>query len=72
VRQQSEFKNAEGNDTHVETRYLEYRAVDGLQYPHHQRFKIVIPGLEIELKMKVKEVKHNERFEDSIFSKPSA
>lgn len=72
VRQQSEFKNAEGNDTRVEIRYLEYQAVDGLQYPHVQRFKIVIPGLEIELKMKVKEVKHNEKLEDSIFRKPSA
>jgi len=72
VRQQSEFKNAEGNDTRVEIRYSEYRAVDGLQYPYLQRFKIVIPGLEIELGMKVKEVKHNEKFEDSIFSKPSA
>jgi zinc protease len=72
VREQSEFKDAEGNDTRVEIRYSEYRAVDGLQYPHLQRFKIGLPGLEIELRMKVKEVKHNEQFEDSIFSKPSA
>ena len=72
VRQQSEFKNAEGNDARVEIRYSEYRAVDGLQYPHLQRIKIVAAGQEIEFGMKVKEVKHNEKFEDSIFSKPSA
>ena len=72
VRQQSEFKNAEGNDTRVEIRYSEYRAVDGLQYPHLQRIRIFAAGREIEFGMKVKEVKHNEKFEDSIFSKPSA
>lgn len=72
VRRQSEFKNAEGNDARVEIRYSEYRAVDGLQYPHVQHFKISPAGQEIELGMKVKEVKHNEKFEDSIFSKPSA
>ena len=72
VRQQSELKNAEGNDVRVEIRYSEYRAVDGLQYPHLQRFKIDLSGREIELGMKIKEVKHNEKFEDSNFSKPSA
>jgi zinc protease len=72
VRQQSEFKNAQGNDARLEIRYLEYRAVDGLQYPHLQRLRIVAGGQEIEFGMKVKEVKHNEKFEDSIFSKPSA
>ena len=72
VRQQSEFKNAECNARRVEIRYSEYRAVDGLQYPHVQQFKIFAAGQEIELGMKVKEVKHNEKFEDSLFSKPSA
>jgi zinc protease len=71
VRQQSESKSAEGNDVRVEIRYSDYRAVDGLQYPHVQRFKISVPGQEIELGMKVKEIKHNENFEDSIFRKPS-
>ncbi len=71
VRWQSEFKNAEGNDRRVEIRYSEYRAVDGIQYPHLQRIKIVAAGPEIEFRMKIKEVKHNEKIEDSIFSKPS-
>lgn len=71
VRQQSEFKTADGNDGRVDTRYLEYRAVDGLQYPHLQRFKIVADGQEIELTMRLKEIVHNEKFEDSVFSKPS-
>jgi outer membrane lipoprotein-sorting protein len=70
VRRQTDFKNAAGNDARVEFRYSEYRAVDGLQYPHLQRFKFVSPGREIEFVMKVKEVKHNEQFEDSIFRKP--
>lgn len=72
VRQQSEFKNAEGNDVRVEIRYSEYRAVDGLQYPHVQQIIISLAGQELEFRMKVKEVKHNEKFEDSIFRKPSA
>ena len=72
VRQQTEFKKAQAPDTRVEIRYLEYRAVDGLQYPHLQRSKFVVAGQEIEFLMKVKEVKHNEKFEDAIFSKPSA
>ena len=72
MRWQSEFKNAQGNDARVEIRYSEYRAADGLQYPHVQRIKIVAAGQELEFWMKVKEVKHNERLEDSIFRKPSA
>jgi zinc protease len=72
VRRQSESKNAQGNETRVEIRYSEYRAVDGLRYPHLQRIRIVAAGQEIAFGMKVKEVKHNEKLEDSIFSKPSA
>ncbi len=72
VRQQSELKNAEGNDARVEIRYSEYRVVDGLQYPHVQQFKFSAAGQEVEFRMKVKEVRHNEKFEDSSFSKPSA
>jgi hypothetical protein len=72
VRQQSEFNSAEGNNMRVETRYSDYRAVDGLHYPHVQQLKFSLPAQEIGFKMKVKEVKHNEKFEDSIFSKPSA
>ena len=72
VRQQSEFKNAGGNPTRVEIRYSGYRAVDGLQYPHVQLFTLSADSLELEFRMEVKEVRHNEKFEDSIFSKPSA
>ena len=72
MRQQSVLKNGKGDDTRVEIRYSEYRAVDGIQYPHVQRIKIVAAGQELEFWMKVKEVKHNEKLEDSIFRKPSA
>jgi hypothetical protein len=71
VRRQSEFKNAQGDGTRVEIRYSEYRAVDGLQYPHVQRLKFVAAGRETEFGMKIKEVKHNEKIEDASFSKPS-
>lgn len=71
VRQQSEFKNAEGNEVRVAIRYSEYRAVDGLQYPHVQQFRITLAGRALEFRMKVKDVKHNEKFDDSIFRKPS-
>jgi hypothetical protein len=71
VRQQSESKNATGNDVRVEFRYSDYRAVDGIQYPYGQKLKVSAAGQEIEFGMKVKDVKHNGKFEDSIFSKPS-
>jgi hypothetical protein len=71
VRQQSACQNAEGHDLRVEIRYAEYRAVDGLQYPHLQRFRISTAGQDLEFVMKVKEVKHNEKLADSIFRKPS-
>ena len=71
VRWQSELKDASGNDARVEIRYSEYRAVDGLQYPHVQQFKFSRSGRDLEFGMKIKEVKHNEKLEDSIFSKPS-
>jgi hypothetical protein len=71
VRQQSEFKRAQGPDTRVEILYLEYRSVDGLQYPHLQRSIFTVAGQRLEFIMRVKEIKHNEKFEDSIFNKPS-
>ncbi len=71
VRRQSEFKNAEGQEVRVEVRYSDYRAVEGVQYPHAQRFKISPVGQGSELGMKVKGVKHNEKFDDSIFRKPA-
>jgi hypothetical protein len=71
VRWQSELKDAKSNDTRVEIRYSEYRAVDGLQYPHLQQMKFFAAGQELEFTMKVKALKHNEKFNDSIFSKPS-
>jgi hypothetical protein len=52
-------------------RYSDYRAVDGLQYPHRQQLKISAAGQDIEFGMKVKQIKHNEPFDDAIFSKPS-
>ena len=69
---QSELKNGKGDNTRVKIRHSEYRAVGGIQYPHVQRIKIVAAGRELEFWMKVKEVKHNEKLEDSIFLKPSA
>ncbi len=72
VRQQSASRNAQGDDTRVAIRFSDYRAVDGLLYPHLQRLKFVAAGRELEFVMKVKAVKHNEEFEDSSFSKPSA
>jgi hypothetical protein len=58
----------------VESRSIkaEYRAVDGLQYPHVQQLRISGAGQEIEVRMKVKEVTHDEEFEDSIFSRPTS
>ncbi len=44
VRQQSELKNAKGHSARVEIRFSEYRAVDGLQYPHVQQIRTQQPG----------------------------
>jgi len=39
--------------------------------PHLERLKFVAAAREPEFVMKVKEVKHNEKIEDSMFSTPS-
>jgi hypothetical protein len=71
VRRQSEYKNAEGVDLRVELRYSDYRPIDGLQYPHLQQLKFSIAGQDLEFTVKVKEIKHNEKFDDAIFGKPA-
>lgn len=71
VREQSEGKDAKGVEGAIETSHADYREVDGLKYPHLNKTRISVGGHEIlNVEFKVKAIKHNEKFEDAIFSPP--
>jgi len=72
VRQQSEFKNKDGNDAAVDAELSDYREVDGIKYPHVQKFKILVDGQQVfDFGLKIKEIKHNEKIDDAKFAKPA-
>lgn len=71
VRRQSEFTGADGNEVGVDAELSDYRDVDGLKYPHDQKFKILVGGQQVfDFALKVKEIKHNPKVEDAEFAKP--
>lgn len=72
VRQDSEFEAGEGR-MKLQVLFSDFRAVDGIKYPHLMRFKMDIPNQpNAEFSIKVKEIKHNEAIDDSKFAKPNA
>lgn len=71
VRQESRFQTDQGS-VKTETRFADYRNVDGLQFPFTIKVKAEAPGQEsAEFVIKVTEVKYNVPVADSIFTKPS-
>jgi hypothetical protein len=72
VRQESQFDMPEGRFKML-VLFSDFRAVDGVKYPHVMRFNMTIPGQPAaEFTVKVKEIKHNEAIGDAKFAKPSA
>lgn len=72
VKVRGELKRADGTELQVEVRFSDYRVFDGINYPHILRTKITPRGQPvIEMELKIKEIKHNEKIEDSVFTKPT-
>ncbi|MGQ0637390.1 MAG: hypothetical protein ACT4QC_22520 [Planctomycetaceae bacterium] len=71
VRQQIRF-DRDGVPWEVETEFSDYRAVDGVAYPHEQKVIVLINDQPaVEYVVSVKEIRHNEKIEDSRFMKPA-
>lgn len=70
IRQESEFEGPEGKFS-LAVRQDDYRAVDGIKYPHGMKFKLGAGGQEFEFAIKIKEVKHDTAIEDAKFAKPT-
>jgi len=70
VLQESEFEGPQGK-LGVRFQMSDYRAVDGIKYPHSMKFKIDAGGQEFEFAIKVKEVKHDVTIEEAKFAKPN-
>ena len=72
LRRETYFVNADGKQVTGDTLYSDYRLADGVKYPYRQKVTVSIRGqLVNESKMVVKEIKHNERVEDSLFKMPA-
>lgn len=71
VRQDSEFEGPQGV-VNVTALPQDYRAEDGVKYPHLIKIKFSAGGQTFEFTMKVLEVKHNVKIDDAKFAKPSA
>ena len=70
VRVQADFMTNVGSPGTVETELSDYREVDGIKYPHIQKIKFSAAGQQFEIGLKVKEIKHREKFDDAKFKKP--
>jgi len=71
IRQESELEGPQGRIT-VSQLAQDYKAVDGIKYPHLLKMKISAGGQTFELNWNVTEVKHDVKIEDAKFTKPSA
>lgn len=71
VRQDSEYQGAQGL-VNVSTLAQDYKAVDGIKYPHLLKLKFSVGGQTYEFNMNVAEVKHEVKIDDAKFAKPAA
>lgn len=72
LRQQSEFEMNEGR-VKLDITFEDYRAVDGIRFPHTMRFNMESPGQPpAEFNIKVLEVRHGVTVADAVFAKPAS
>jgi zinc protease len=71
IRQESELQGPQGQ-INVILLAQDYKAVDGIKYPHLLKIKISAGGQTFEFNWNVIEVKHDVKIEDAKFTKPSA
>jgi len=71
ARQVSEFDSPAGR-VKVNSRLSDYRAVEGVQFPHQLNLNVASPGQpEMEVTIKVKDVRVNVPLDDARFAKPT-
>lgn len=70
VQQQSTLDTPQGQLT-ATVNQSDYKAVDGVLYPHLIKTTISVGGQEMALSLKVAEIKHNQPMDDKIFAKPA-
>ena len=70
IRQQSEFESPQGK-FNLTIRLDDFRAVDGVKYPHSLKFKLNLGDQAFDFAIRVKEVKHDLPIEDAKFAKPA-
>lgn len=72
VKTQVNYTNSDGAEMQLDAKFSDYRIVDGINYPYSQHSMIAAQGQpSFEMELKIKEIKHNEKIEDSIFTKPT-
>jgi zinc protease len=71
IRQESEFEGSQGR-LNLTVRLDDFRAVDGVKYPHSLKFKMSAGGQDFDFAIKVKEIKHNMAIDDAKFVKPAS
>ena len=71
LRQDSEFSTSQGKVISKAV-FSDYRLVDGVNFPHAIKGTLSMAGQELEFTLKITEVQHNIKMEDSKFSKPAA
>jgi hypothetical protein len=71
VRQDSEYQGAQG-PVNVSMLAQDYKAVDGIKYPHLLKLKFSVGGQSFDFNMNVTDVKHEVKIEDAKFAKPAA
>ncbi len=71
VRQESEFTGQQGK-VHVDARMFDFRAVDGVRYPHLLKCNVQVGDQKFEFSIKLAEIKHNLPIADKVFAKPAS
>jgi hypothetical protein len=71
LRQDSEFSTGQGKIV-SKAAFSDYRQVDGINFPHAIKGSINAAGQDLEFTLKITELQHNVKMEDSKFAKPGA
>ncbi len=71
VRQESEFEIPQGK-IRLDLRFLDYKPQEGLQFPRKLTGHITVEGQEMEMVIRISEIRYNEPIDDAKFAKPAA
>ncbi len=71
VRQESEFEIPQGK-IRVDLRFQDYKPYEGVQFPRKLSGRVSVEGQEMELVIRINDIRHNEPIDDAKFAKPAA